>query len=170
MKKAGAVLVTTAVGLGLVLGFHPHSSSLAGLPPGLSVGGKSGVVSGAVTAVGTDQPLSGGLGDLQVRVSANKGKIVAVGLAQLNLHGPQSAQISGSVLPQLISQTIAAQGGPIQGVSGATYTSQAYVTSLQAALDKIAASGGSNAALATKGNGNGGLLANRGGDGGGNDN
>ena len=88
--------------------------------------------------VGTDQPLAGGLGTIQVKVTAANGKIVSVGMAQMNLHGPQSQQISSSVIPQLEQQTIAANGGPIHGVSGATYTSQAYARSLQAALDKFA--------------------------------
>ena len=80
------------------------------------------------------------------------------------MHGPQSAQITGSVIPQLIRETMAANGGAIQAVSGATYTSQAYATSLQSALDKIAATGGTNAALGTS-NGNGGVINNAGGGG-----
>ena len=164
-----AAIVATAVGLGVILGYHP-SGGTATLPASVKVGATAGVGAG-VSAVGTDQTLAGGLGDIQVRVSAQNGKITNVGLAKLTVHGPQSAQITGSVVPQLIQETLAANGGPIQAVSGATYTSQAYATSLQAALDKIAATGGTNAALGT-GNGNGGVLNNSGGggDGGGNDN
>ena len=80
----------------------------------------------------------------------------------MNLHGPQSQQISNSVIPQLEQQTLASNGGPIQGVSGATYTSQAYARSLQAALDKL--KGGPNAQLAAAGNGNGGLVQPQGGE------
>ena len=133
----------------------------ASLPPTVKVGTTAGVGAG-VNAVGTDQALAGGLGDIQVRVSAQNGKITSVGLAKLNVHGPQSAQITGSVIPQLIQETMASNGGPIQAVSGATYTSQAYGQSLQAALDKIAKTGGTNAALGT-GNGNGGVVGNQGG-------
>ena len=112
--------------------------------------------------VGTDQSLAGNLGDIQVKVTAANGKITSVGMARMNLHGPQSQQISNSVIPQLEQQTLASNGGPIQGVSGATYTSQAYARSLQAALDKL--SGGPNAQLAATGNGNGGLLQPQGGE------
>jgi len=154
-------IIATAAGLGAVLGYHPAGGGTASLPAGLKVGGTSGVGAGT-SAVGTDQPLAGGLGDIQVRVSAQNGKITSVGLAKLNVHGPQSAQITGSVVPRLIQETMSANGGPIQAVSGATYTSQAYATSLQAALDKIAATGGTNAALGAS-NGNGSLLANQGG-------
>jgi len=156
MKRSAAVpaaaLVATAVGLGFVFGYHPAGGGTAGLPAGLKVGGSSGTGPG-VTAVGTDQQLQGGLGDIQVRVSAQNGKLTSVGFARLNLHGPQSAQISGSVLPQLVKQTMATNGGAIHAVSGATYTSQAYGTSLQAALDKIAATGGANATLGGAGHG-----------------
>ena len=164
-----AAIVATAVGLGVILGYHP-SGGTATLPASVKVGATAGVGAG-VSAVGTDQTLAGGLGDIQVRVSAQNGKITNVGLAKLTVHGPQSAQITGSVVPQLIQETMAANGGPIQAVSGATYTSQAYAASLQSALDKIAKTGGTNAALGT-GNGNGGVLNNSGGggDGGGNDN
>jgi uncharacterized protein with FMN-binding domain len=152
MRKSAMIpavtIVATAVSLGAVLGYRPSGSSAATLPAGLKVGTTSGVGVGT-SAVGTDQPLSGGLGDIQVRVSAQNGKITSVGLARLNVHGPQSSQVTGSVVPQLIRQTLATNGGPIHAISGATYTSQAYASSLQSALDKIAKSGGSNAALAT---------------------
>jgi hypothetical protein len=168
MRRSAAVpavaIVATAIGLGVVLGYHPGGGGTAGLPSGLKVGGTAGVGAGA-SAIGTDQALAGGLGDIQVRVSAQSGKITSVGLAKLNVHGPQSSQITGSVVPQLIQQTMATNGGPIHAVSGATYTSQAYATSLQAALDKIAATGGANASLGA-GGGHGGVVI-PGGDGGG---
>ncbi len=83
----GAAIVATAVGLGLVLGYHPSGGATAGLPASLKVGASAGTGAG-VTAVGTDQPLAGGLGDIQVRVSAQNGKLTSVGLAKLNVHGP----------------------------------------------------------------------------------
>jgi uncharacterized protein with FMN-binding domain len=158
-----ATILATAVGLGVVFGYRPGSGGTSALPATVKVGATAGVGAG-VSAVGTDQSLSGGLGDIQVRVSAKNGKITSVGLAKLNVHGPQSAQITGQVVPQLIQETLASNGGPIQAVSGATYTSQAYAASLQAALDKIAKTGGTNAALGS-GNGNGGVVGNPGGGG-----
>jgi uncharacterized protein with FMN-binding domain len=157
------VLVATAIGVGAVFGYRPNSGGNAALPATVKVGATAGVGAGA-SAVGTDQSISGGLGDIQVRVSARNGKITSVGLARLNINGPQSAQITGQVVPQLIQETLAANGGPIQAVSGATYTSQAYAASLQSALDKLAKTGGTNAALGS-GNGNGGVVGNPGGGG-----
>ncbi len=162
MKRAtvvpAAILVATAVGVGVVVGYRPGSGGTAALPKTVKVGATAGVGAGA-SAVGSDQSISGGLGDIQVRVSARNGKISSVGLAKLNINGPQSAQITGQIVPQLIQETLATNGGPIQAVSGATYTSQAYAASLQSALDKIAKTGGTNAALGS-GNGNGGVVGN----------
>jgi uncharacterized protein with FMN-binding domain len=150
MNRSPAIIAATVAGLALLLTFRPHtggpttSTANAGA---LTTGNAN--VAGAQTVVGSDQQLAGGLGDIQVKVTASNGKIVSVGMAQMNLHGPQSAQISNNVIPQLEQQAMA--GGPIHAVSGATYTSQAFATSLQNALSQL---GGSNAQLAQN-NGNG---------------
>ncbi len=159
MKRSAIVIAATAAGLALTLSFRPHSTgatsaTLASLTTGTPV------VAGAQTVVGSDQALAGGLGDIQVKVTVKNGKLVNVGMAQMHLHGPQSQQISSSVIPTLEQRTLAANGGPIQGVSGATYTSQAYARSLQAALDKL--KGGPNAILAAS-NGNSSLVQSAGG-------
>ena len=73
-----AVLVATAVGAGVVLGYRPDSSGNAALPATVKVGATAGVGAGT-SAVGTDQSISGGLGDIQVRVSARNGKITTGG-------------------------------------------------------------------------------------------
>lgn len=161
MKRSLIVLGATAAGVGLVVGFRPHDqASLTGATQSLTTGNSN--VSGAQTVVGSDQQLAGGLGDIQVKVTASNGKLVGVGMARMNLHGPQSKQISDNVIPQLEQQTMASNGSAIQGVSGATYTSQAYAQSLQAALDKL--SGGPNAQLAPGSNGNSGLVQLPGGE------
>jgi len=47
----------------------------------------------------------------------------------------ESAYISQQAGPMLRSEALQAQGSQIDGVSGATFTSEAYAQSLQAALD-----------------------------------
>jgi uncharacterized protein with FMN-binding domain len=162
MKRSAIVIAATAASLAAVLSFKPHSGA-GGVNPAAAANLTTGTpnVKGAQTVVGSDQALAGSLGDIQVKVTASNGKIVSVGMARMNLHGPQSQQISSSVIPQLEQQTVASNGGPIHGVSGATYTSQAYARSLQAALDQL--KGGPNATLASASNGNGGLLQHQGG-------
>lgn len=102
-----------------------------------SSSGSSGSSTGTRTLTGTDEAIAGGqYGDLQVKVTIDNGKIVKVDLAALNTNDPRSGEIASYAVPQLEQQTISAQSANIQGVSGATYTSQAYEASLQAALDK----------------------------------
>ena len=164
MKRSAIVIGVTAAGLAAVLSFKPHGvagggTQAAASAAALTTGNTN--VAGAQTVVGSVQQLSGGLGDIQVKVTAAGGRITSVGMAQMNLHGPQSQQISSNVIPQLEQQVMASNGGPIHGVSGATYTSRAFANSLQAALGQL--KGGTNAQLATAGHGNGGLLQHQGG-------
>ncbi len=148
MRRTAIVLVTTVLGMALVVGLHAYSQRHAALPsasPAALPRKKNRAATHIAKAprtrivMGSDQPIGGGstLGDLQVRIRATDAKITSVGFARLNLNGPESQQISSSVIPQLEQQTLAAQSANINGVSGATYTSQAYETSLQAALDKL---------------------------------
>ena len=65
------------------------------------------------------------------------GKITNVVLVQSPSDG-HSRQINSRAVPTLTQSAIAAQSAKIDMVSGATWTSQSYVTSLQAALDQFA--------------------------------
>ncbi len=147
MRRAIIVLVATGAGLALVLGYHPKpegSSSSATAPSATSTPAAAaslGSTSGSQTVTGTDEAIGGGrYGDIQVRVSVANGKITAATTAALNTNDPRSAQIEQVAVPQLEQQTVSAQSASIQGVSGATYTTQAYEASLQSALDKLSQS------------------------------
>jgi uncharacterized protein with FMN-binding domain len=166
MKKSAIAIAATAAGLAALLSFKPNGvaggGSQAASAATLTAGTAPPAGAKAQTVVGSVQQLNGGLGDIQVKVTAANGKITSVGMAQMNLHGPQSQQISNNVIPQLEQQVLASNGGSIHGVSGATYTTQAFATSLQAALDQL--KGGANAQLAAAGHGNGGLVQPQGGE------
>ena len=45
-------------------------------------------------------------------------------------------EINSEAVPELVQETMQAQSAQIDMVSGATYTSDGYVTSLQSALDQ----------------------------------
>jgi uncharacterized protein with FMN-binding domain len=75
-------------------------------------------------------------GPVQVQVTISNGKIVDVTAIQLPSTDPRSAQISQYVEPILRSSALQAQSAQVDLVSGATYTSEAYAGSLQAALDQ----------------------------------
>jgi hypothetical protein len=55
--------------------------------------------------------------------------------------GSTDQQINSYALPILVDQTVKQQGAHVQMVSGATYTSEGYLTSLQSALDQAGGAG-----------------------------
>ena len=103
-----------------------------------SPGGSSsaGSTSASRQATGADTPYP--YGDLAVEVKVTGTHITDVVLTRLNDGGGgQSAFIDQQAIPLLRQQVLAAQSTNISGVSGATYTSQAYVDSVQSALDQL---------------------------------
>ena len=90
---------------------------------------------GTRTALGADVPYR--YGELELQVTATGGRITNVQPAIDTAFDPRSSQVNSYAEPLLQSQTLQAQSANINGVSGATFTSQAYVQSLQAALDKL---------------------------------
>ena len=74
-------------------------------------------------------------GPVQVEVTIAGGKITDVSAVQLP-SGGRSGRISQRAASRLRQEVLQAQSAAIDGVSGATYTSEAYAQSLQAALDQ----------------------------------
>ena len=74
-------------------------------------------------------------GPVQVEVTLDGSTITAITAIQLPGGDRRSEQISNRAEPTLQSEALQAQSANIDGVSGATYTSDAYAQSLQAALD-----------------------------------
>ena len=73
-------------------------------------------------------------GPVQVEVTLDGSTITAVTALQLPGGDRRSEQINNRAEPALQSEALQAQSANIDGVSGATYTSEAYAQSLQAAL------------------------------------
>ncbi|GGI48117.1 FMN-binding domain-containing protein [Agromyces flavus] len=93
-----------------------------------SSGGSDGTYTG--TTVSTR------FGDVQVQVTISGGAITDVTALQLTDHDGRSIQISNRAEPVLQDEVLQAQSTSVAMVSGATYTSAAYLQSLQAALDQ----------------------------------
>ncbi|MEU8820513.1 FMN-binding protein [Actinoplanes sp. NPDC048796] len=74
-------------------------------------------------------------GPLQVHITVAEGKITEITAPTSPADNPADAGVTAGALPQLREQVLAAQSASIDGVSGATFTSEAYKQSLQAALD-----------------------------------
>ena len=74
-------------------------------------------------------------GPVQVAVTLRGTTISDVSALELPTDHPRSAFISQTVAPMLRSEVLQAQSAQINVISGATYTTDAYAQSLQAALD-----------------------------------
>ena len=88
--------------------------------------------SGTVTGPTVDTPF----GPVQVKVSFSGGRIADVQAVQTPGDHMRSVAISQYATPILHQEVLAAQSASVDLVSGATYTSEAYVQSLQAAIDQ----------------------------------
>jgi uncharacterized protein with FMN-binding domain len=89
----------------------------------------------AATTTFTGSVVQTEYGPVQVRIAVTAGRITDVTAIKLPDHAARSVQISGRAAPILRQETLSAQNATINTVSGATYTSEGYRTSLQAALD-----------------------------------
>lgn len=97
-------------------------------PPAPQPPSKSGTYTGA--SVSTEY------GNVQVQISVVSGKIADVIAVHLTDDGGRSVQISAHAAPLLRSEVLQSQSARVATVGGATYTSDAYLTSLQSALDQ----------------------------------
>jgi len=135
------VIGTAGSGSNVASGTSP--GAVAGSTPAATSGTTSG--SSGSTATATAGPASGTatyagdlistrFGDVRVQITVTDGAITDVQALALPVGG-HSGQISNIVEPMLRSEALAAQSASIDVISGATYTSRGYATSLQSALD-----------------------------------
>ena len=89
-----------------------------------------------VTATYTGASISTRFGDVQVQITVTDGVITAADAVAYPTRDRESQQINSWAVPALNDEVIAAQSASIQMLSHATYTSEAYATSLQDALDQ----------------------------------
>jgi uncharacterized protein with FMN-binding domain len=75
-------------------------------------------------------------GTVQVQVVLSGNSIQSVSFLQLTADDARSQDINSQAAPILVQQTMQVQSANIDGVSGATYTSEGYQQSLQSALDQ----------------------------------
>ena len=161
MKQAPLLLFAgTAVGFIGVLGFHLRQAPAPAPGPGPSGGASSSASSGASSrapaassaapgrtsagpagpgavrsALGPEEQFSYGV--LDVKVTQSGTRITDVSVSLLQTAEPTSQQISEQAIALLRGEALSAQGARIDAISGATYTSAAYIQSLQAAIDKL---------------------------------
>jgi uncharacterized protein with FMN-binding domain len=161
MRRAILALGSTIAGIAVLLSFKTHGIAAAGTPaaapstPGGS--GSSAAPAGAADAAGAAttpraqrkakaapagrRTVTGSVavtarGPMEVELTLAGQRITKVTVLQRTDDGPLSNQIDATAIPKLISETLSAQSAHIDAVSGASYTSEGYLQSLQSALDK----------------------------------
>lgn len=140
--NASAVTTSTSSTAGSGGSSGGQSSSSAA---GTGSAGSSGSVSGSGSTSAGASAKAGGtyqgavvstrFGSVQVQVTVKAGVITDVTALHLTDEDRRSVQISNSAAPLLRSEVLSAQSANVQTISGATITSDAYLSSLQAALD-----------------------------------
>jgi uncharacterized protein with FMN-binding domain len=146
MRRAVPAVLGTLAGLVGLLGYKsgaaPRRAAATAVPTASSAEPTTPTTpttaatsSASRTVDGTD--VSTRFGDVQVQVTVRGGRLTAVTPLLLPEDRPRSAQISERAAPILQQEALSAQSANIDAVSGATYTSEAYAQSLQAALDSL---------------------------------
>jgi uncharacterized protein with FMN-binding domain len=157
VRRVILAIVTTAIGLVLLLSFKSHSASgglissigspnqngtgTSGTDPSSTAGTGTTSKSGGSGSGGSSRTVDGSTaqtiyGPIQVDITVKNGKITAVNVPVYPNGTFRDVQINQFALPQLIQETIAANSANIDAVSGASYTSQGYISSLQSAVDQ----------------------------------
>ena len=145
-RRGIAALAFTTIALVLLLSFKTPDDPLparrggvAVVDPGSDVAARPGTNAGRATPAPRATNGSGaggaGFGPIQVEISVAGGHIADIVALQLPT-SRRSGQISRYAEPILRQEALTAQSAAIDLVSGATYTSDAYARSLQAALDQ----------------------------------
>ncbi len=74
-------------------------------------------------------------GNLQVKVVIQNGRIVDIQFVDYPHDRRRSQMINDQVMPWLHDEAISVQNAQVDVISGATLTSQAFIQSVQSALD-----------------------------------
>ena len=148
--RAAVAIVATALAVVLLFSFKtpaqsrprtPAADVSQGATPSPSPSGSGAspspsVGSGFKDGTYTGQDVFTQFGDVQVKVTIAGGRITDVQPLQMPFEKQRSAEITQFAGPQLHDEVLQAQSAQIDTLSGATYTSDAYAQSVQAALDQ----------------------------------
>ena len=145
-RRNAAVLAGTAAVCALLF-LYPTSTNRGdaqsrpgqpAAPPGVVVpttGGKSTTGPKSATTVVNGTSVDTAYGPVQVRLHIRAGRIVSATAIDYPQGSGRDRAINSFAIPLLQKETVAAQNAQIDTVSGATFTSDGYRKSLQAALD-----------------------------------
>jgi uncharacterized protein with FMN-binding domain len=157
MRRVILAVTGTIAGLVALLSFKSHDPTIpvaatTGTGGGSSTSSSSSSTSSSTAVPGEFRSVAGPLtlgeteitghvantvyGPVQVQLVVKNSKIVKVAVLEQPTNTIHDIQIGEFAFPRLISETLAAQSAKIDAVSGASYTSAGYISSLQSALDQ----------------------------------
>ena len=142
-QHGGSVTATTPLtsgdattGSGTKSGSGQTSGSGSGNRSGSGNASRSGSGSSTSTKTVTGSVAQTQWGPVQVQLVVENGTITQVKILQYPDGNSRDVEIAQYALPILMKETTAQQSAQIDMVSGATYTSEGYLQSLQSALDQ----------------------------------
>jgi len=155
MRNTLLAVSGTVVGLVLLLSFKTHPAAVTSPPAALgtpapdTAGGAtpsptassappwaSGSAASGGSRTVTGEAAQTRFGPVQVQITVSGGAVTGVTAIDYPQNDPRDVQINSFAIPQLNQEATAAKNTNIDIVSGATYTSQGYIQSLQSALDQ----------------------------------
>ena len=143
MKRALLIATGTVGGLGAILAITPPqlsstTSIASGVPQATPTTAPSATgnaqPSGATNGSFTGDPITMRYGIVQVKITVQNGKITDA--QAVKAPTGSNDRYTQMAVPRLREQTITAQSANIQGVSGASFTSYGWYTSLVSAIAK----------------------------------
>ncbi|HVV12246.1 FMN-binding protein [Amycolatopsis sp.] len=133
MRRVVIVVMLTIAGLIPLLRYHPSATATSGAAPAAAPASPAGQGSGGGQVV-NGSTVDTEFGPYQVQVTFSGTKITDVRIIT-EPGDRRSRRIASNAEPTLKEEALRAQSAKIDSVSGATITSEAYVQSLQAAID-----------------------------------
>ncbi|MBS2534643.1 FMN-binding protein [Catenulispora sp. NF23] len=126
-------IVGTAGAMGGLMAAKTSAHGLLPKPPSAAESALGTGSSAVMTVTGPPIPITHGI--VQVRITMAAGRITSVAATSLPHDNNVSWARSVGAASVLAREVIAAQSAHVDAVTGATYTSDAYMKSLQAAID-----------------------------------
>ena len=162
MRRITTWLLSTVSALVLLLSYHTSTSSstaavvalgdanaggsgtsTGGSTPEATTGGSAGSSSGSSdgSSGSSDGTYTGNAvmtryGPVQVEITVSGGRITGSAVTQVPWSDHKDQEINSYAVPILNDEAVQAQSAEIDMVSGATYTSEGYIQSLQSAIDR----------------------------------
>jgi uncharacterized protein with FMN-binding domain len=155
MRRVILAVVSTIAALVFLLSFKTHSTSAlatstpsASASPATSSSASASASSPAASSSASSSSASSAAatvrgnvvqtiyGPVEVQITVKNGKVTAASAIEYPSQDPRDAQINSYAIPALNSEAVTASSAHIDTISGATYTSNGYISSLQSALDK----------------------------------